>query len=44
MQQAKLIAMKIVMKVPKGAGQHSGPQGVARVTKKTLNKIEQIQS
>ena len=31
MQTARLTAMKMVMKVPNGAGQHSGPHGVARV-------------
>ena len=29
MQMARLTAIKIVRRVPKGAGQHSGPQGVA---------------
>jgi hypothetical protein len=29
MQTARLTAMKMVMNVPKGAGQHSGPHGVA---------------
>ena len=38
-QTAKLTAMKMVIKVPKGAGQHSGPHGVARVPEKTFQNI-----
>ena len=31
MQMARLTAMKMVSREPKGAGQHSGPQGVPYV-------------
>ena len=33
MQMARLIAMKTVVRVPNGAGQHSGPHGVPKVPK-----------
>ena len=39
MQTARLTAMKMVMKVPNGAGQHSGPHGVAGVAEKVKSTL-----